>query len=295
MPAYISSLAATDLSQGLYQLEAELRAVSRNLALYKELPKPTHFRPPLDFEGTTPKPPPNSQHQTASSDPSAMDSPKHTPSVSLSDSDFSMDEGSRTPSPIRAPSGNSEMESSSTPVPAKEPEPVPLMSIRVVRESDRVSPQALFKQQWVQPTTERRIRQALDTESQYPRSCCRLCSFQGDIDTVHDHIRRHYTRLYCICGEHSGSWARISEHIRSRKTKSCSKKVHEVDADSYSTFICATNWDSTPPFPLGQPLRDDLPERRERKAPSSPRVTWKLDKESSPPPSGRSPSTRTRR
>ena len=76
-------------------------------------------------------------------------------------------------------------------------------------------------------------------------------------------------------GEHSGSVSRIHEHIRQKPMKACSKELHEIDSYSYETFLNATKWDTTPPFPLCQPRQADSSRRNDRRRLSPPSESWR--------------------
>ena len=113
---------------------------------------------------------------------------------------------------------------------------------------------------WLSEGTREALAKAIIGEN---RDRCRYCSYTGTTKRVAVHVRQHFARYYCKCGENRTSRDTLSEHTKKLRNVAGHSKVHEVDRPTYSTFTRSMGWINPPMFPECRPtLGRELPDAR---------------------------------
>ena len=99
---------------------------------------------------------------------------------------------------------------------------------------------------WLSGGTQEALVKAIIGEK---RNRCRYCSFTGTTKRVAAHVRQHFARYYCKCGENRTSRDTLSEHTKKFRNMAGHSKIHEVDRPTYSTFTKSMGWIDPPHVP----------------------------------------------
>ena len=143
------------------------------------------------------------------------------------------------------------MEIPSMPVNKTRPVPSPQEVRPRSTDSNRVPPRRTIvpNQRWVGP----QIRQAIMTNRRSNRKRCCICQYKCSMQArQEEHIRRHFSRMFCRCGFGSGNADGIQRHQQSigqlERDRAHGDQIFKVDAEHYTQWARYVGLRNPPPF-----------------------------------------------
>lgn len=120
-----------------------------------------------------------------------------------------------------------------------------------------VDPPAVPQQRWVGPEYGRVLREIGEKEDRVCSICHYHCLTQVQLE---DHLRRHFSRMFCRCGYNSESISSVRRHQQAKAKEGRNPQhggedaaIYEVDEERYNLWTQYVGLVRPPPFKIHPP------------------------------------------